>query len=680
MKLFQRIFLFVNLLNTIFAQSTPLTLDYKPIKPFYWPANFIYPQPMIPPGTPWPATYTTDALVTNKINSELPIKSNEENRNGLLVPTTFSTVESSTTNIVESSSRSPTEENIFNLLCLIIPCLSTSIHKETENPLEQIVNYTTSSNDIDSTKNDVSVSTSYESSSDKIITPIPDTDIRIKPAETFDPDMIVFPDQLIAATIANKFEASNIVLPAVVSKTSSEECNKTSEELKDKSKPAATDDATLKPPTTTVINLEYKPTRPPHVPNPVFYPQPVIKPDTPKPLAEEVVTSKPVTTTLKPSSTTIIDLEYKPTRPTFIPGPVVYPQPAIKPETSKPLAEEDATSKPSLTTLKPSSTTIIDLEYKPTRPTFIPGPVVYPQPAIKPETSKPLAEEDVTSKPSLTTIKPSSTTMIDLEYKPTRPTFIPGPVVYPQPAIKPETSKPFAEEAATSKPSSTTIIDLEYKPTRPTFIPGPVIYPQPAIKPETSKPLGEEDATSKPSLTTLKPSLTTIIDLEYKPTRPPFIPGPVVYPQPAIKPETSKPLAEEDATSKPSSTIVVNLEYKPTRPTFIPDPVVYPQPAINTSSSVIHSSGSTFSTLSDKFATSLLTNTASPSGNNEITTKRIITTRKPVYSTPISLEYKPTRPPYVPNPIFYPKPAIPPGTPWPAYSTTKSLLTNYNLV
>ncbi|KAF5291413.1 hypothetical protein FQR65_LT01724 [Abscondita terminalis] len=124
----------------------------------------------------------------------------------------------------------------------------------------------------------------------------------------------------------------------------------------------------------------------------------------------------------------------------------------------------------------------------------------------------------------------------------------------------------------------------------------------------------------------------TKIVLEYKPTRPSYLPEPSTIPQliPPGKPWPASP--EEYATKSTLSPHLINR---------------FPELTSSTTSSK-----SSMHTKTTTATTSTTTSTATP-------------TRHATISTRIVLEYKPQRPWYLPEPITIGQ-LIPPGTPWPA--------------
>lgn len=241
------------------------------------------------------------------------------------------------------------------------------------------------------------------------------------------------------------------------------------------------------------------------------------------------------------------------------------------------------------------------------------------------------------------------------------------------------------QDTTTRKPQQNTPITLEYKPMRP-FHAGSVTYPSPIISSGTPWPASSTERYSheladrfQQTITTPPPTQNlqqnTPISLEYKPMRP-FFAGPVMNPQPIIPPGTQWPASSTEiypatdladrfqqqttsTTKKPQENTPISLEYKPSRPFFAPDPIVYPGPIIPPgtpwpASSTEHYPQTTFmNDLENRFEEKT---TSHPKQNA---------------NTPLVLDYKPTRSPFLPDPWVYPSPIIPSGTPWPASSTER---------
>lgn len=284
---------------------------------------------------------------------------------------------------------------------------------------------------------------------------------------------------------------------------------------------------------------------------------------------------------------------------------------------------------------------------------------------------------------SSTTAKP-----LNLQYQPTAPNPYPAlPEQNPLLVVSNNAEDYLGNRFGDTTTTSNNTISLEYKPMRP-FFAGPVTYPQAIIPPGTQWPASstarypaneladrfQQTTTTPPPRTTQKPQQNTPISLEYKPMRP-FFAGPVMYPEPIIPPGTPWPASSTETstihdlvdrfqqqttitTRKPHANTPISLEYKPSRPFYAPNPIVYPSPIIPSGTPWPASSSERYQ------------QTAS---NNDLGNRFQSTTTPPKQNTntPIVLEYKPTRSPFLPDPWVYPSPIIPSGTPWPASSTER---------
>lgn len=326
----------------------------------------------------------------------------------------------------------------------------------------------------------------------------------------------------------------------------------------------------------------------------------------------------------------VIVLGYKPTRPPYVPDPVTIGQliPSGKPWPDSPEGYQTNVnpippniqvfmpSVPPASESEPQSPAIV-LEYKPTRPSYIPEPVTIGQliPAGTPwpdspegyQTTIKLAEVNNAT----TNVKPSTV----LEHKPTRPSFLPEPSTIAQ--LKPQPSEDEHQSPATV---------LQYKPTRPSYLPEPVTIGQliPSGTPWPDSPAGykttpntrttngstvahEVNTTVLPhEITRTRSSQTTHKVLEYTPQRPWYLPEPVTIGQlippgtpwpdsPTVKPPKPSPVAQQHVHGKPETTTpprptTINcitqtpfapthiiLGYKPQRPWYLPEPVTVGQ-------------------------------------------------------------------------------------------------------
>jgi hypothetical protein len=350
--------------------------------------------------------------------------------------------------------------------------------------------------------------------------------------------------------------------------------------------------------------------------------------------------------------------------------------------------------------------TPINLEYKPTRPFYHPNPgntVGQIIPPGKPWPSSPqdyqnftqngqsidlinrIKEDDLstTNKPvSSAKPKPTSSsiqeqTPISLEYQPNRPSFHPNPgstlgqIVPPgkpwpsnaedyqnfsqtAPAVSLEdrikesnistTNRPISSTVISPTPSPTKQQNLEYQPNRPSYHPNPgntIGQIVPPGKPwpsnaedyknfsQTAPPVNLEDRIKETSSTANQPTLSptkhqTPISLEYKPNRPFYHPNPGNTVGQVVPPGKPWPGNVEDYQNFSQPAPVTNLE----------DRIKEPGASTNRPSSSIE-----------------------------------------VASTPVNLEYKPSRPSHHPNPGSTLGQIVPPGKPWP---NSTNLFENFN--
>ncbi|KAF5270652.1 hypothetical protein FQA39_LY01390 [Lamprigera yunnana] len=333
------------------------------------------------------------------------------------------------------------------------------------------------------------------------------------------------------------------------------------------------------------------------------------------------------------------------------------------------------------------------LQYKPITSFYHPEPFTLAQ-IVPAGSSWPNSVEgyQTTLQQPITTVKPNlqnkfdseTNTKVVLEYKPTRPSFLPEPSTIAQ-VIPPGTPWPSSLDEYSTKLSDTTMrpilqnkfdndtatkLVLDYKPTRPSFLPEPSTIAQ-VIPPGTPWPASPDEYSTKISDTTVRPILqnkfdddtTTKIVLDYKPTRPSFLAEPSTIAQ-VVPPGTPWPASlEEYTTKKPlttAQTILQNrlenetsikegLENKQTRPPFLPQP-----------STIVQSipSGTPW----------LKKTTLSPQLLNRFPELTSTTSGKASFATRIThtiLEYKPQRPWYLPEPSIVAQ-IVPPGKPWPA--------------
>ncbi|KAB0793070.1 hypothetical protein PPYR_12690 [Photinus pyralis] len=264
----------------------------------------------------------------------------------------------------------------------------------------------------------------------------------------------------------------------------------------------------------------------------------------------------------------------------------------------------------------------IVLGYKPSRPPYVPDPVTIGQliPAGTPWPDSPEGYQ-TTIKPdgvNNATVKPITV----LEYKPTRPSFLPEPSTIaqlvpsgtPWPASANTTLKPQPSSQSEDELQSPATV-LEYKPTRPSFLPEPVTIGQliPSGTPWPDSPAGYKTTTTTNGSTVVQEVKTTVLPqennqtrhtthkvLEYTPQRPWYLPEPVTIGQlippgtpwpasPTVKPpkpstQHGKPQSTRPPphttnriTQKPFSSTHIILGYKPTRPWYLPEPVTIGQ-------------------------------------------------------------------------------------------------------
>ncbi|KAK4874102.1 hypothetical protein RN001_013462 [Aquatica leii] len=285
-----------------------------------------------------------------------------------------------------------------------------------------------------------------------------------------------------------------------------------------------------------------------------------------------------------------------------------------------------------------------------------------------------------------------------LGYKPTRPSYLPEPITVPQ-LIPPGTPWPAAPEDYVTKHNKTQVIvesitltnrideskketKLEYKPTRPSFLPEPSTVqqliptgkPWPSALPENYITKNNKTQVTLESITLanrIEGKNETNLILEYKPTRPSFLPE-LSTVQQLIPPGKPWPASPEDYNiGKNNKTQVVLesvtlanridenesdkvvLENKPTRPSFIPEPSTVQQ---------LISPGKPWPASHEEHVTK---STLSPHLINRFPELTSTSVRPSTFSTRIVLTYKPQRPWYLPEPTYIGQ-IIPPGKPWPA--------------
>jgi hypothetical protein len=428
----------------------------------------------------------------------------------------------------------------------------------------------------------------------------------------------------------------------------------------------------------TPINLEYKPTRPFYHPNPGNTVGQIIPPGKPWPSSPQdyqnftqngqsidlinrikeddlSTTNKPVSSAKpKPTSSSIqeqtpISLEYQPNRPSFHPNPgstLGQIVPPGKPwpsnaedyqnfsQTAPPVNLEDrvketssSTNQP--TTLVPTQSPMIEqtpasLEYKPNRPFHHPNPGNTVEQIVPPGQPWPSNAEDYQN------------------FSQTAPT------VSLEDRIKESnistTNRPISSTVISPTPSPTKQQNLEYQPNRPSYHPNPgntIGQIVPPGKPwpsnaedyknfsQTAPPVNLEDRIKETSSTANQPTLSptkhqTPISLEYKPNRPFYHPNPGNTVGQVVPPGKPWPGNVEDYQNFSQPAPVTNLE----------DRIKEPGASTNRPSSSIE-----------------------------------------VASTPVNLEYKPSRPSHHPNPGSTLGQIVPPGKPWP---NSTNLFENFN--